>query len=98
MNFETRMTNDEALVRASSFGFHSGIRVSSFGFLLDPVPKDHLRQPLSAAFLDVIRHVLSGGDVRQTLVHLPHDVQHDADVRGFVELSEDDLVDAYCTE
>ena len=46
------------------------------------------------ADFDVIRDVLAGGYIGEALVHFADDVEDDADVDGFVELGEDDFVDA----
>ena len=56
------------------------------------------RKTPGLADLDVIGHVLASRDVGQAFVDLVHDVQHHADVGGFVELRENDLVDAHLAE
>ena len=60
--------------------------------------QNQLRQSFALSDLNIVRHILAGGDVRQALVHFPQHVQDDADMGGFVNLREDNLVHPHVAE
>src|SRR5688572_32897776 len=63
-----------------------------------PLSEDELGESGALADLDVVWDVLAGGHVGEGLVDFAHDVEDNADVNGFVEFGEDDLVDADLAE
>ena len=60
--------------------------------MLDLTPHHEFGDPGGAAGLDLVRDFLSRGDIAQTLVDLPCDVQEHTEAHRLVEFSKDDPV------